>query len=302
MPITKISVNEFKKQLRVEIEEIAKSQDWSLDKAVERGYAFQLWVASLFCSYDKGFDGEPEDALLYSNDLCADIVLEDSNRRHLLIVQCKYESLTKTPPINENLVNDFFHRHEHFLDRKWVKEHGSDAAFELLGDYGEKIRGGFSVDYYYVSTGEASPRTWELATRCTELYSQQDLPIKCYLLDFGELKDFYIRSESLEESVPGEVRLQLLAERFFEKTGPYPTIVAVLKGNALRDLYRQYKESLFAWNICGYLGKRGINDDIIQSAKAHSRDFFTLTTVYLPSALTMILNRMVCLSPKISRL
>lgn len=53
--MTKISVNEFKKQLRLEVEEIAKEQGWKIDNNAERGYAFQLWVASVFCSYDKGF-------------------------------------------------------------------------------------------------------------------------------------------------------------------------------------------------------------------------------------------------------
>lgn len=125
-----------------------------------------------------------------------------------------------------------------------------------------------------MSTGFASERTHKVAERCSNAFAQEGLPIKCYLLDFPLLKDLYIRSLSLEESIPSEVRLQLPRDRFFEKGDPYPTLVIVLKGNALRDLYKQHKEALFAWNIRGYLGNRGINKEIATTAKNDPPHFF----------------------------
>lgn len=274
MTKTKLSVNEFKDHLRSEIEAIAKSHGWSLDSKQGRGLAFQLWVATLFCNEDRGYETDPEDALLYANDLKADIVLEDNARRHMLIAQCKYESLKKDISVDESEVNDFFNRHEHYMNPKWVREHGSEAAADLLGGYKENIQRGYSVEYCFVSTADASDRTKHLAGQCSQQYQNAKLNIKCRLIDFEALKEFYVRSLTLEESPPPEIRLQLPKGRVIELKEPYETIVAVIKGNALRNLYKEHKESLFAWNIRGYLGSRGINEDIKRTAEERPAEFF----------------------------
>jgi len=255
--------------------EIAKSHNLDYTNQTYRGHTFQIWTANLFCNYDKGFDTEAEDSLLYSHDLKADIVLEDSNRRYLLIAQCKFTSLAKTPPnIDETEVNDFFNRHELFLDRNWVKKHGSEQAHDFLGDYKDKVEEGYAVDYYFVSTGKASDRINELVHICNEKFHKRSLPVNCFLLDLYGLKEYFVRSRSLEESIPEEVTIQLSDVGFVEKTKPYETLVTVVKGNTLRDLYKQHKEALFAWNIRGYLGNRGVNKTIIETAELHPGKFF----------------------------
>ena len=72
------------------------------------------------------------------------------------------------PSVDETEVNDFFHRHEHFQNTKWVKDHGTIDATEFLGDYKEKLETGYSVDYYFISTGNASQRVKDLAEECEE--------------------------------------------------------------------------------------------------------------------------------------
>jgi hypothetical protein len=269
-----LGVRDFEKILRQEVEEIVGDFGWDFDNQAQRGYAFQYWVANVLCDYDRGFDTEPEDAILFSHDLKADLVLEDPNRQHLLITQCKFPSPAKKPNIDESEVNDFFKRHERFMDRAWVMQYGSAAAIEALGDYKDKVHQGYSVHYYFISTGKASDRTKELVDGCNKDYTNQGLRIECELLDFYGLKDYYVRSRTLEERIPDKIELMLPAGQYFEKNDPYPTVVAVLKGNALRALYKKYKESLFAWNIRGYLGSRGINEEIISSANNVPLDFF----------------------------
>jgi hypothetical protein len=66
----------------------------------------------------------------------------------------------------------------------------------------------------------------------------------------------------------------LSKDKWIEKLEPYKTLITVVKGNTLRSLYLQHKESLFAWNIRGYLGSRGINSNIIDTAENKSGDFF----------------------------
>ena len=71
-----------------------------------------------------------------------------------------------------------------------------------------------------------------------------------------------------------EVRIRLPEGKWIDKEDPYPTVIAVVKGNALRDLYKKHKEALFAWNIRGYLGGRGINAKIIETASTKGPEFF----------------------------
>lgn len=274
MTTQKISVNEFKKLLKQEVEECANAMDWDMNNPSGRGYAFQLWTATLFCMQDHGFDTSADESLLKSKDLGADIVLEDTNQKHLLIAQCKYAGLKKTSHLGEGEVNDFFNRHEHFCNKNWVDEYGSEDASELLGDYQDKIENGYSVEYYFVSTGIATERVKRVAETCEKNYKEKNLNVKCHLWDFNALKEQYVITHSLEEAIPAAVDIDLPKNQWFKKEDPHETVVATIKGNSLVNLYKHHKESLFAWNIRGYLGNRGINTKIIETANQHADKFF----------------------------
>jgi hypothetical protein len=55
---------------------------------------------------------------------------------------------------------------------------------------------------------------------------------------------------------------------------PFKTLVAVVKGNSLRNLYKRHKQSLYAFNIRGFLGNRGINQDLINTIISSPDDFY----------------------------
>ena len=101
----------------------------------------------------------------------------------------------------------------------------------------------------------------------TSSYEQRNLNITCHLYDFSGLKEYFVTSQTLEQTIPDVVEIDLPRDRFFEKLDPHPTVVAVVKGNALRNLARQHREALYAWNIRGYLGNRGINKAIANTAE-----------------------------------
>jgi hypothetical protein len=226
----------------------------------------------LYAVGDQGVDNTPAEAVLGSKDLKADFVFEDSSRRHLIIGQCKYINPEK--PVAEAEVNDFFHRHVHYADRDWVRKHGSSRASDVLLDYGERLNDGWSATFIFFSTGKASPRILELADNVSREYEAMGAPVSCILYDLGGLKDLYVRSLSLEESIPDEVRIQLPEEKWVLKRDPRETVIAIVKGNILRDLYKRYRESLFAFNIRGYLGDRGLNSEIMKTAEEAPQDFF----------------------------
>ena len=273
----RVSVTEFKKIINAETETIAKDLGWNYARNVYRGYSFQIWVSKLFCNIYPGVDTEPDESITYpsSKDLTADLVLEDSAQRILRIVQCKFVGLSKPRNMDETEVNDFFHRHEHFMERQWVRKHGSDYTFNLLGDYAEKFKDGYNVNYYFVSTASSTDRVVELAQTCTQSYENQDLNIACEVIDFSALKELYVQALSLQEVIPQKVELHLPEGRFFEKKEPHPTVIAAIKGNALINLFKEHKESLFTYNIRGYLGARGtINKEMRQTIDNRPTEFF----------------------------
>jgi hypothetical protein len=272
MSDTGLSVKEFQRIIKDEVKRIAEENHLLLDSSVERGYAFQRWIAEIIVAREPGYETDAADACLRSNDLKADLVFIDPARTHILICQCKYQGLEKS--VDESEVNDFFQRHKHFCNREWVLQYGSAAAKDALADYGELMASGYSATYYFFSTGTASPRVHDLATASTKNFAELGQPIVCELFDFGRLKEYYLQSRSLELPCPSEVVLHISKGRYIQKESPYQTIVAVVKGNELRNIYLRWKESLYAYNIRGYLGNRGINNAIYETAQERPEDFY----------------------------
>lgn len=268
----KLSVNDFKKQLETDLQRIASDNGWNLSKNADKGRAFQHWCAELIFRAEPNYDSPIEDVALYSNDLGSDLVVPDETNRQLLICQTKYRS--PQTPVDEGEVNDFFHRHDKYMDRRWVLEFGDAYSASALADYKEYIDNGWKIDYRFITTGLSSDRVRELADQCTEEYESRKLTLSFELMDFPALKEYYVRSLSLEEAIPDEVELDLRQGLFFTRDEPFETLIAVVKGNTLRGLYKKYRHSLYAFNIRGYLGNRGINSEIIDTAAHRPTDFF----------------------------
>lgn len=267
-----LSTSQFKRELAGLLSAVADEHGLNWRSPTARGRAFEYWVAQLIADFESGFDGELSEVVMGSQDLGADLVFEDVGNRLLLICQCKYRR--PHDELAEADVNDFFHRHAHYQDRTWVMAYGSDAAASALCDYGERIRAGWKVEYRFITTARASARVRELARRCDDRYRAQGEPLRCVLYDFSAPKEYYLRSRSIAQAIPERVELDLPEGQWFEKSGPCKTIVAAVKGNTVRNLALQHRHALYAVNIRGYLGNRGINHEIAQTAVTQPANFF----------------------------
>jgi hypothetical protein len=98
--------------------------------------------------------------------------------------------------------------------------------------------------------------------------------IEFHLLDFPALKEFYIEAQTLEQSMPERVSINLGSGRWLLINKPRRTLIAVVKANSLVNLYRKEREKLFAYNIRSFLGRKGLNKDIIDTAEERPQDFF----------------------------
>ena len=71
-------------------------------------------------------------AFASSLDSGLDVILEDPNEKVLYLIQTKFVSLAKRPPVNLGEVTDFFTKHELMLDRDYVRKHISPIVLDRI--------------------------------------------------------------------------------------------------------------------------------------------------------------------------
>lgn len=272
-----MSVSDFQKQLESQVRAVCTEFGTKFDSAAERGWAFQLWCARLFADHITNIDTDPEDAVLKIKDLGVDVVLEDQDNQQLYLMQCKYTGSNrkaKQNPASESEILQFATVHSNLLDREWVRSHASVAAHDLLGNYVDYINNGWTPNYYFITTGAIDSRAEVAFSNALSPKEAQEASATGTLFDLSGLKAFYIRTLSIDDDLPDEIKVDIPQDFFFVKSKPRKTLIASVKGSWLKHLYNQHKESLFSWNIRGYMGNRGLNNEIARTAEASPEDFF----------------------------
>ncbi len=246
----------------------------------DKGTAFQVWCADLLKRGYRSIDTDIDDAVLTTRDLQIDVFLEDSVSEQMILAQCKSGTIGKpAKSIPDTDIGAFITRHEHLTNPAWVKEHGSQRAFDLLSDYGRHMANGWSAIYYYMTMNEeADSRLTDMIAHQNDKYKDDGVSVRCELLDRSRLREFWIRAASVEGEVGVPINsLPLPVGRYLVMDDPYPTVVAVVKANWLRDIYKRtgVRERLFALNIRDWLGKRNqINKQIGKTANEEPEHFF----------------------------
>jgi hypothetical protein len=236
-------------------------------------FAFEVWAAELLLRIE-GTDADPADLVYKTNDLKVDIAFEEEDGKVLVLGQTKFVSIASNPDVSETEVHDFFKRHEIFLDQdKWFAEHASEQLHDLLVDYRDRLKNGWAIKYYFLTTGTASDRVKELVQALDRAVKTKAENVSFELYDFYRLKDVYTRTRSLEATIAPFVDIQFPEGTMVIKDKPHKTLLSVVKGNALVNLYRKEKDSLFAYNIRSFLGKR-VNRELVDTAKYGPSDFY----------------------------
>lgn len=266
-----MSTNEFVKQLQQDVQGICEERHWSVNKESQRGWAFQLWIARLLCDRDRGIDTDPDDAVFTTRDGGIDIILGDPNEKLWYFVQTKYVSLVKKPPIDRKEVVDFFDVQDRMSDPVRFERHFSQAVRDRIGDYHDFLRQGYRAHFYFITTAT------DVGAKCKDIAqsrsaSQED--ISFFVLDFSALKELYVETQRLEESIPDRITIDLTRNRWILIEEPRRTLVCVVKANQLINLYKKDGDALFAHNIRTFLGRKSLNKGIIETATRYPKDFF----------------------------
>jgi hypothetical protein len=268
-----MSVDGFRTQLRREVETVCRDLGTNYDKEQDRGFAFEVWAAELLLRIE-GTDADPADVVYKTNDLKVDIAFEEEDGKVLVLAQTKFVSIASNPDVPETEVHDFFKRHEIFLDQdKWLAEHASEQLHDLLVDYRDRLKNGWAIKYYFLTTGSASDRVKELVQALDKSVKTKAENVSFELYDFYGLKELYTRTRSLEATIAQFVDIQFPEKAMVTKDQPHRTLVSIVKGNTLVNLYRKEKDSLFAYNIRSFLGKR-VNRELVETAKSRPSEFY----------------------------
>jgi hypothetical protein len=267
-----LSVENFRNKVLQDVQEICTAQGLKFDVEQGRGFAFQKWAASLICAHE-GMD-EDKVTTFTTNDLKFDVIIEDDDEKVIYFCQTKFVSVKSNPDLVESEVHDFFQRHQLLLNGNWVHEHASDELLDYVGDYETRLDDGWQAHFYFVSTGTATPRQQKLVAELEEKAKNDYLGVSFNLLDFSAIKEFYIEAQTLEAQVSDVVEFDIPRNKWLMFEKPRRTIVAVVKANTLINLYRKERERIFAVNIRSFLGRKGINKDIVSTAQNHPEKFF----------------------------
>ena len=272
------SVKEFQSYLKEQVEKICSDENLKYDNEKQRSRAFNLWIARLYKENNRYIDTDPEDALLGErSDLKIDLFLEDTNDNVIYLIQSEFTGTSKkskSANVEEAKVSEFFNNHDNLMDRAWVRKYGNKRAVSYLSDYKKLIEDDFRFKYIFISTASASDRVKEVVQKANRKYEKKNINIECMLYDFSDFKDLVSQAESVEAKIPDFVEFYVPKDQMFIKENPKLTVVTALKANAIEDLLRQHKDSLFAYNIRTYLGEKGINKDIVATAEEEPENFF----------------------------
>lgn len=258
--------------VRAQCEFYATKYKYSKDQ-LERG--LEGYAAHLFAQ-EEGFDAALEGLpttevdlsaqICRSNDLQIDCVLEDEIGKRLIFVQAAWRS----KDFDETKAASFFDAPDRILHSDYAAT-GGDQIQELVANFGAQMDDGWEVSLRFVTNVSVGGKRklQDLVAAKNEAYLQQDRSITCELYGAAELAK---RHEELKSAVRGglvdEVTINVQEGRFIQLDDPYRTVIGVIKGNELVDLYNRKGVglALFNLNIRLPLTSREVNPAIADTA------------------------------------
>lgn len=203
-------------------------------------------------------------------DMNVDFIYKQENT--YFIFQSKYKGQRNA--ITHDEIAGFAKIHSRILDTDYFKKHANSNVQDLLRDFGSKS----VVRYIFITNSKISDGIKADFKRVTdaELSNFSESEIQYELRGQAEIRDDLKTANSIDAPIPNEVIIPIekLGNSFEQHNKEwaytdltsilggnekYRTIITIIKGNELKNIYARYKESLFNYNIRGYLGPNTIN-------------------------------------------
>jgi hypothetical protein len=270
-----MKIDEFKRELRSNLERACTEKHWSFDNAKQRGMAFEDWCFNLFCDRYPASDNSAQECIIRGDDAGIDIFFESKETEEIYIVQCKHPKIAASDPIPEEDVKSFFSnyvllRDNHYLQQRQTK---NPKLEELAVEFDHWTKQSFVINFIFISSGQATPKTAALVEKFNR--DHQNSSVRFEVWDLTALRDQFVAVKSIEEQYPEDITISLADASYMFPEGELENITFVVPGTVLQQVARQYKDSLFNWNIRRFLGKKGeVNAGLRETLEKEPQHFY----------------------------
>ena len=221
-------------------------------------------------------DADLSEYMLRSDDLGVDGVLTDIAGKRIILIQCTTQSAENL----EGKLTAFTSVLDRILNPELVKKAGEPAQ-QLLASVRDQLDDDYSVELRFVSNRALGGRSrlQEVVEAANNSYDDTNRKITFELYGGADLlqleRDL---TAATTGAAIGTVSFSVQREKALQwgpkGDAPRETLIALIKGNELANLYAEYGNKLFASNIRLPLLTKKVNPEIRQTAEDSPQDFF----------------------------
>jgi hypothetical protein len=284
----KLRLSDFNRIINESMDSLLNDKGLSIEKAnkKDRGKAFQEFYLKEIATFLLNLDDDDIESGLRcdgSRDLNIDFVY--FNGVQYYIYQSKFKG-KKSHHLTRDEISGFFNIHTRILDRDFLNLNANDDVLDLLDDFSEKSE----VVYTLITNAKNTiDNEAEIKLQMKKMKKHTD-KASWEVKGLSELKDDYVRAQSINNVIPDEICIPITKIQspgldsktwaFLDitdlicKDRKYATLICTIKGTELKNLYRQYKESLFNYNIRSFLGLNPINKKMRETIDRYPEKFY----------------------------
>lgn len=268
--MSKSKLGDFRQRVVDEVRAICSEESLDYGTTKGRGEAFEIWCARKLADFERGYDTESDAAVVGgTRDLGIDIVMRSDGDDRTLICQCKF-SEGQRARVKEADVDHFMNLVDRLRDSEWAMKNAAQTVRDVLGDPKVLYDHPENLTFRFITTATITDRVRQsFDARAT---SAEDPRVE--LWGASELREFVERGESLDQSVPKTVSIDLPKGQWVRVEEPNVGIVAVLKASVIVNLYQEHMEALYAYNIRRNLGRTDINKGMAATLSDDPQSFF----------------------------
>lgn len=221
-------------------------------------------------------DADLSPYILHGDDLGVDGVLTDPAGKRVVLIQCTTQALDKL----EGKLTTFASVVDRLLNPKIFKT-GGEQIQDLLSSLGDQIDDGYSIELRFVTNRPigGKEKLYAIVEAANNGYDEVGKRINLELYGSADLLQLETDLTAATTAAPiGNVAFSIQRNKILDwdidSGAPRDTLVGLIKGNELANLYAQYRNKLFAANIRLPLITKKVNPDIRATAEDHPDDFF----------------------------
>lgn len=270
-----MKIEEFKSELRTELNRICAERHWKYDNPKQRGMAFEDWCFRLLSERYPAAENDPSQCIIRGDDAEIDIFFESKETEEIYILQCKHPKIAASDPIPETDVKSFFSNFRLLEDRSYLQRRRTTnpKLEELAAEFEFWQKQGYLIHFIFASSGEGTDKTDALAQKYNKDF--QNRSVKFAVWDVSCLRDEFESVKSIDEKYPDQVSITLADGHFLRPDGEFENLTFVVKGSTLKQIALEHKDSLFNWNIRRFLGKKGeVNAGLTETLAREPQHFY----------------------------